>query len=223
MSLPKKPEVVSFLNELFNTNKKFSKKYDKNFFKKFSQKQNPCLTILKCSDSRVQIESFIESPQNTVFTIRNIGNQVDTCEGSIDFGIRVIATPFLLILGHSGCGAIEYAINNMKTNTKTIDKELSNIHLKSTTASEAVIENVNYQVKKTMNKYNDLVEANKLTIFGAIYDFKNEFGFGYGKLFLTSVNNENDSYRMSIAYQKHVKNLKLFKSVPPLVSINSTA
>lgn len=211
MSLPENPAVVSFLNELFDTNEKFSMKYSERFFKRFSEKQNPYLTILKCSDSRVQIESFNECPQNGVFTIRNIGNQVVTCQGSIDFGIKVLATPFLLILGHSGCGAVECTIKNIKTNIRTIDEELSNMSLKSTTISEAVIENVNYQVKKAMYKYSELVADKKLTIFGAVYDFKNEFGFGYGKVFLTNVNNENDSYTIDHIYKKHIKKLKLFK------------
>lgn len=212
MSLPTTTKTLNFLNKLFDTNAEFSEMHSDKFFEKFKRAQNPYLTILKCSDSRVQMESFDKTSQNGVFAIRNIGNQIHTCEGSIDFGVRVLQTPFLLIVGHSGCGAVECAIKNVKTNIAAIDKELSTISLKSTSMEEAIVENINYQVEKALSKYSDKIENGELTILGAIYDFKNEFGFGSGKVVLTNINGENNSETVKDLYKKHVKNLNILDS-----------
>lgn len=212
MSLPTTDKMLNFLNKLFDTNAEFAEMHSDKFFEKFKQAQNPYLTILKCSDSRVQMESFDKTPQNGVFAIRNIGNQIHTCEGSIDFGVRILKTPFLLIVGHSGCGAVECAIKNVKTNVESIDKELSTIKLKSISMEEAIVENINYQVEKALSKYSDKIENGELTVLGAIYDFKNEFGFGSGKVVLTNINGENNSKTVKDLYKNHVKNLNILDS-----------
>ena len=212
MSLPTTTKTLNFLNKLFDTNAEFSEAHSDKFFETFNQVQTPYLTILKCSDSRVQMESFDKTPQNGVFTIRNIGNQIHTSEGSIDFGIRILKTPFLLIVGHSGCGAVECSIKNVKTNIAAIDRELSTINLKSTSMEEAIVENINFQVEKALSKYSDKIENGELTVLGAIYDFKNEFGFGRGKVALTSINGENNSETVKRLYKEHVKNLNILDS-----------
>ncbi len=212
MSLPTTTKTLNFLKKLFDTNAEFSEIHSDKFFERFKQTQNPYLTILKCSDSRVQMESFDKTPQNGVFAIRNIGNQIHTCEGSIDFGVRILKTPFLLIVGHSGCGAVECVIKNVKTNIEAIDKELSTMNLKSKSMGKAIVENINYQVEKALSKYDDKVANGELTILGAIYDFKNEFGFGSGKVVLTSINGENNSEIVKDLYKKHIKNLNILDS-----------
>ena len=59
-----------------------------------------------------------------MFSIRNIGNQIVTSEGSVDYGVRVLKTPYLMVVGHSGCGAIKAAHKGKKTKIAGIDKEL---------------------------------------------------------------------------------------------------
>ena len=81
MKLSENHKLLHFLNELFDTNIDFSITHSEDFFKSFRDDQSPKVTILKCSDSRVQMESFDKTPQNEVFAIRNIGNQVQTAPG----------------------------------------------------------------------------------------------------------------------------------------------
>lgn len=201
------PKLVPFLNNLFDTNAEFASVHNDKFFIQFKDKQNPRLTILKCSDSRVQMESFEKTPQNGVFAIRNIGNQVVTNEGSIDFGVRILKTPFLLIIGHSGCGAIEAALSGEKTQFPAIDNELSSLDLKATSMKEAIIENINNQVGRAMVKYQLMVQASELSIIGAVYDFKNDFGFGKGRVVLTNINGVTDREVIKDKYEKEVQNL----------------
>lgn len=207
MTLPQAPSLISFLNDLFDTNTEFAHAHDSKFFEQFKDEQSPKLTILKCSDSRVQMESFDKTPQNGVFAIRNIGNQLATNEGSIDFGVQVLKTPFLLIIGHSGCGAIEAVLSGKKTQIESIDKELSTINLKSTCMKECIVENINVQVDHAMDKYLSRIENGTLCIIGAVYDFKNDFGFGKGRVVLTNINGITDRDMIKDQYAEKVKNL----------------
>jgi carbonic anhydrase len=208
MKLSDNLPLINFLNDLFDANMSFAANHDDVFFDSFRDDQTPRVTILTCSDSRVQMESFDESPQNDIFAIRNIGNQVDTCEGSIDFGVRVLKTPFLLIIGHSGCGAVQAVLSGKSTNIKAIDDELKSLKLSETDMKLAIVENVNNQVNYAINKYQDLIDAGKLTIVGAIYDFKNDFGFGKGKIIALSINNEKNGQSIRAEIAQKVKNFK---------------
>lgn len=191
------PELISFLENLFLTNFNFSISHEESFFDNFKDEQTPKLTILKCSDSRVQMESFDKTPQNGVFAIRNIGNQFITCEGSIEFGVRVLKTPFLLIIGHSACGAVTAALNKTKTNLSGIDRELATLNITKDNLCDAIVENVQNQVEFALDKFSDLVKESKLTILGAIYDFKNDFGFGKGSIVISSINGEVDPEKIA--------------------------
>lgn len=212
MKLSKNPYLISFLNNVFNTNLKFAKTHSEAFFDSFRDDQSPKATVLKCSDSRVQMESFDRTPQNGVFAIRNIGNQIATCEGSIDFGVRVLNTPILLIIGHSGCGAVQAALSGKPTNIKHIDLELQPMKLTQKDLKLAIIENVNNQVEKAIEKYQDLISSNQLVILGAIYDFKNDFGFGKGKMVFVNVNGERDDQKIRSELGSKVKNLNFLQS-----------
>lgn len=205
--------LISVLNEIFNSNADFASTHDEAFFDSFRNDQNPRITILTCSDSRVQMESFDNRPENNIFAIRNIGNQVNTCEGSIDFGIKILKTPFLLVIGHSGCGAIKEALSGSPTGIQAIDNELKFLKLSEIDIKSAIVENVHNQVGYAMNKYHDLIETGNLIIIGAIYDFKNDFGFGKGKLIALSINSEKNGHTIRIQIADKVKNFKFLDSV----------
>ena len=114
----------------------------------------------------------------------------------------------MLILGHSNCGAINAVIEQQQGLPNSIQKELMSLKLNNI-GSEAVIENVNNQVKYAMQKYRDQIESQSLTVVGGIYDFKNDYGFGYGKIILVNVNDITDSHLLKNHYTDLVSNLIL--------------
>ena len=207
MKLSDNLHLITFLNHIFDTNLEFACEHGEAFFDSFRDDQNPRVTVLKCSDSRVQMESFDKTPQNGIFAIRNIGNQISTCEGSIDFGVRILKTPFLLIIGHSGCGAVQSVLSGQPTNIKAIDNELKSLKLSETDIKLAIIENVNNQVSLAIDKYKDLIDNNQLVVLGTIYDFKNDFGFGKGSMVFVSINHERDGQKIRQQLGAAVKNL----------------
>lgn len=206
------PFLLDFLNKVFDTNEEFAADHEESFFDSFRNDQNPYMTILKCSDSRVQMESFDKTPQNGVFAIRNIGNQIVTSEGSIDFGIRILQTPILLIIGHSGCGAVDAALHKHNIESDTINKELRTLKVTKNNLTDAIIENVNKQVSKAVEKYRDLLLEEKLTIIGAVYDFKNDLGFGKGKIVFLNINDVSDFQEVQQHFGGRVRNLHFYQA-----------
>jgi carbonic anhydrase len=212
MKLSNNVHLITFLNNIFDTNLAFACEHGEAFFDSFRNDQTPRATVLKCSDSRVQMESFDKTPQNGIFAVRNIGNQISTCEGSIDFGVRILKTPFLLIIGHSACGAVQSVLSGKPTNIKSIDKELKSLKLSQTDLKLAIVENVNNQVNLAIDKYKDLIDSNQLIVLGTIYDFKNDFGFGKGRMVFVSINNENDEQEVRKQLGVEVRNLNFLHS-----------
>ena len=76
--------------------------------------QQPHATIIGCSDSRVPPELIFDAPFGELFVIRVAGNIVSPeIMGTLQYGTLVLQTPLVMVLGHSGCGAV-YAAAAMK-------------------------------------------------------------------------------------------------------------
>ncbi len=197
---------VEFLTQIFKSNKNFRERHDVSFFAPFRDYQTPSTTVLGCCDSRVHLLSLSDCPQNDIFEIRNIGNQMCTSKGSVSFGVKVLETPILLILGHVGCGAVDAARTQLTTNIPEIDRELSTLKIGATNHMDAVIENVDTQVGHALDEYLDRVTDKTLTIFGMVYDFKKG-----GSLYLTNVNGLNCPYLLREAYKNIIPNIKFLE------------
>jgi carbonic anhydrase len=71
------------------------------------QGQNPSVTILACSDSRLPVERIFDQGIGDLFVVRVAGNVADGDEiGSIEYGMGHLHTPLLVVLGHTKCGAV---------------------------------------------------------------------------------------------------------------------
>jgi carbonic anhydrase len=163
------------------------------FFKKISHGQKPTFTIVTCSDSRIQVNVLENNPEGDLFMVRNIGNQLTTSMGSVDYGISHLHTEILLIIGHSRCGAIDAARSDYKNLEPDIVKELDTIHIKLSNSSiDNVEENVNNQVALAVKKYAKTIKNHDLTVIGAVYDFANDMHEGSGELVIININGETN-------------------------------
>ena len=70
--------------------------------------QTPWVTVLSCSDSRVPPELLFGGlGVGELFVVRNAGNTIDTASlGTIEYGVAVLKTPLILVMGHERCGAV---------------------------------------------------------------------------------------------------------------------
>ena len=191
---------IGLLNNLFNRQLEYQKTVDPSFFNEFLKKQKPFITMVTCSDSRVQPEVFGINPINNIFSVRNIGNQIINSLGSVDYGVNHLKTPLLIILGHVRCGAITSALQGYENESFATIRELNNLcfpirEVKKKNfkrfhdmVEEAVLENIHYQVDLALKRYRQKVENGELTIVGALYDFANLYGKGKGRVLIVNIN-----------------------------------
>ncbi|MBM3845584.1 MAG: carbonic anhydrase [Verrucomicrobia bacterium] len=72
--------------------------------------QKPFATILACSDSRSPVEVIFDRGIGELFVVRVAGNVADDTQlGTIEYGVTHLGTPLLVVLGHTGCGAVSAA------------------------------------------------------------------------------------------------------------------
>jgi carbonic anhydrase len=76
-----------------------------------AEKQEPFASVLSCADSRVPVELLFDQSIGHVFVNRVAGNLATTeIIASIEYGVAVLGTKVLLVLGHGGCGAVKASI-----------------------------------------------------------------------------------------------------------------
>src|SRR5512133_3819463 len=88
--------------------------------------QAPIAIVLGCSDSRVPAEIVFDQGLGDLFVIRVAGNIVAPSQiGSVEFAAERFGTPLVVVLGHSGCGAILATIDELK---RPAEKQSRNLH-----------------------------------------------------------------------------------------------
>lgn len=101
-------------NKRFVNGKTLSRDFLKQV-KETSKGQSPFATILSCMDSRTPSEIIFDQGLGDIFNIRIAGNIVnDDIIGSLEFGSAVVGTKLILVMGHTDCGAIKGAIDDVK-------------------------------------------------------------------------------------------------------------
>ncbi|MDG2376509.1 MAG: carbonic anhydrase [Woeseiaceae bacterium] len=77
--------------------------------------QAPFAVILSCSDSRVPVEIVFDAGLGDLFIVRVAGNIVTPAlMGSIELAVEKFGPRLVVVLGHSGCGAVDVTIQAMK-------------------------------------------------------------------------------------------------------------
>jgi len=186
-------EVSKFMSELKSDNGVYMVTHNIDFYAGLAKGQKPKMTLVTCSDSRVQANMFDRAPEGDLFTIRNIGNQLATAEGSVEYGVHHLHTPILMFLGHSRCGAIAAVGGNYSKESAAIKKELDTIDIPKEIGNlEGVTANVHNQVSLAMNKFSEEVADGDLVVIGAVMDFADDLHQGAGKLHVININGEKD-------------------------------
>lgn len=117
------PELAKQI--LINGNKRFveGKQVERDLLSQVidtSTGQFPFATILSCIDSRVSAELIFDQGVGDLFSIRVAGNIVnDDVLGSMEFGCKVAGSKILVVLGHSGCGAVKGACDDVQLGNLT--------------------------------------------------------------------------------------------------------
>lgn len=74
--------------------------------------QAPFAIILGCADSRVPPEVIFDQGLGDLFVVRVAGNVLDEAVlASLEYAADHLETPLLVVLGHSGCGAVHATLH----------------------------------------------------------------------------------------------------------------
>jgi carbonic anhydrase len=90
--------------------------------------QEPFAIVLGCSDARVPAEIVFDQGLGDLFVIRVAGNIVAPSQvGSVEFAAERFGTRLVVVLGHSGCGAILATIEELNRPGETQSRNLRSI------------------------------------------------------------------------------------------------
>lgn len=149
--------------------------------------QKPYAVILSCLDSRVPPEIVFDQGIGEVFVARIAGNiENDDILGSMEFGTAVTGAKLIVVMGHTKCGAVKGACQNVKLGflTGLLDKiqpavaqvKKSNPKFNPESyddidhVSEANVRMTVENIRKKSKIIRDLEAQNKILIVGAMYD-----------------------------------------------------
>jgi len=187
----------AFIRDIIYEDSAYVSEMGTNFFRQLSQGQHPRATVVTCSDSRVHTNMLDKTPEGDLFMIRNIGNQIASTRGSVEYGINHLGSSLLLIIGHAKCGAIAAASGDFSKLEPAIRKELETIRIgKNLPSIDGVKLNVNNQVGDAMQEWAAEIKAGHLLVIGAVYDFADDMHQGAGKLVLINVNGQTSEAAM---------------------------
>ncbi|MEM6998709.1 MAG: carbonic anhydrase family protein [Pseudomonadota bacterium] len=82
--------------------------------------QHPFAVILSCIDSRTSSEHIFDLGFGDAFNVRIAGNIInEDILGSMEFGCKAAGSKVIAVLGHSGCGAVKGACDNVELGNLT--------------------------------------------------------------------------------------------------------
>jgi len=146
--------------------------------------QHPIAVVLGCIDSRVPVETIFDMTFGDLFCIRIAGNVVNNdILASIEYACHVVGAKLIVVLGHTGCGAINAACNNFQAGHITellqkINPAIETQRQLSSQVDQQFIDNVtNLNINNSIQEIgrqstilSQMLEEKDIGIIGAIYD-----------------------------------------------------
>lgn len=149
--------------------------------------QHPIAVVLGCIDSRVPVETIFDMTFGDLFCIRVAGNVVnEDILASMEYACNVIRAKLIVVLGHTGCGAIQAACDDVKKGfiTQLLAKIKPAISAETSTLQERNGKNKQFvhnitqlNIAHTLHTiYQDseilreMIDQGEVGIVGALYD-----------------------------------------------------
>jgi carbonic anhydrase len=151
--------------------------------------QHPYAIVVSCIDSRNPAEFIFDAGIGDIFNARVAGNFVNTdILGSIEYACKVSGAKMILVMGHSGCGAIKSAcdhvqlgnITEMLANIKPAIDSVKGFENDRSSKNDDFVravskENVLLTQRKILENspiIRELVDKNQVKMVGCMYDVK---------------------------------------------------
>lgn len=151
--------------------------------------QTPHAIVVGCIDSRKPAEIIFDKGIGDIFNARVAGNFVnDDILGSIEFACKVSSAKLILVMGHSECGAVKAAVDDVKlgnitgmlANLKPAVESVVKSREKATSEDKSFVsavakENVLLNMEKIVQEspiIAEMVENEEVKIVGCMYDLE---------------------------------------------------
>jgi len=168
--------------------------------------QFPFAVILSCMDSRTSSELVFDQGLGDLFSIRIAGNVVNNeIIASIEYAVKYVGSKVLMVLGHTGCGAIKSAKEGVKDGHITGLLELikpsfskallrdDKDHLFDDHVAYANVDNSLEQILNRSEIVKNLFSKGEIGIIGGVY------GVDTGKVdFFKNLTNNGNGYSQSM-------------------------
>ncbi len=157
-----------------------------------SESQHPFAFILSCIDSRTSAELIFDQGLGDIFSCRIAGSVLnEDILGSMEFACKVAGAKLIMVLGHTECGAIKGACDNVKMGhltsllskiTPAVDSEKTVKENRDSGNSEFVDKVATLNVQAALSKINkispiidEMHKKGEIAIIGGMYDVSTGF------------------------------------------------
>lgn len=154
-----------------------------------SSGQFPFAAILSCIDSRTSAELIFDQGLGDILSIRIAGNILnDDILGSMELACKIAGSKLIVVIGHTKCGAIEAACNNIVLGniTSLLSKIKPAIETETKTFLNRTGTNISYLYNVTVNNVfltvkkikeqssilKEMEEKNEIKIIGGLHDIE---------------------------------------------------
>lgn len=233
------PQVLNILREgnqrfLHDTRIHRSLKTD---IKYTAETQHPIAVVLGCIDSRVPVETIFDMSFGDLFCVRVAGNVVnDDVLASIEYACNVVGAKLIVVLGHTGCGAIQAACDGVEKGhiTQLLSKikpavaaERETINNRTSKNAEFVNHVTEFNIANTLQQiYKDseilrlMIDQEDIAMVGAIYNVASgKVNFNDYSHALTHLDGADQNIKLS---EKMKKVLEEAKKTPIIEEVESS-
>ncbi len=179
--------------------------------------QWPIAIILSCIDSRTSAELIFDQGLGDIFSVRIAGNIVNTdILGSMEFACKVAGSKLIVVLGHSKCGAVKGACDQLEMGnlTELLSKIQPSVYTETETNENRSASNLTFvenvariNVKRNVKNIiersfilEQMVESGEIGIVGAMHTIDNgEVTFYEDVSYIKDDQNPN----FSVAHLRH--------------------
>lgn len=152
-----------------------------------SEGQHPFAVILSCIDSRTSAELIFDQGLGDVFSVRIAGNiQNEDILGSMEFSCKVAGAKIVVVLGHTKCGAVKGACDNVKMGnlsgllekmSPALESEKTVTQNRNANNAEFVEKVAALNVRNTKKEIlarspilKEMIEKNEIALIGGMYN-----------------------------------------------------
>jgi carbonic anhydrase len=147
--------------------------------------QYPFAAVLSCMDSRVPAEIVFDQSIGDLFSIRVAGNVVNADNlGSLEYAAKVVGVKLIVVMGHTACGAVKGAIDDVKVGNltellakiqpavKASGPGSSKDHAYVDKVGEANVRQSMKEIKEKSPVLKDMISSGAVGLVGGMYDLE---------------------------------------------------